>query len=472
MKRRDLIIVLAVLAFGVIYNFIESGEVYFSDGCSSRRWGLQDMKHPNSFPRPELRYADSGIREIEFDNTAGGIEVVKSIGNEIRIQPEVRVFHRDRGEATELEKEVIITPTRLKEDNGRLRITVKTTEDFNYRRLRVYFKVSIPETVELDILNRYGDVTIDGCGKNVCIDNIQGDVLVKHVSGDLKIQHKHGKLVVRNITGAVELNSSFSRISVTEVTAVKLNCSHADAYLNQVKQETTVEYAAFSDIKFETGNGFIFDGKHTGLRLKNIKNGVKISDSHSSIRLEDITGNIDVQANNCRVRMTQVLSDEVAVNNEFGDVSINDVAAKKIAVQLSHGNLDIDFTEITEQVSIKNSYSRIRLFYPKAIQPSFNIDLSYGEIKNNTDAKFTLVTEENRVRLTHTVGAPKITIENSYDDIHLSNNSATPTQKIIDSQSIQPTQPSVLPTQKVETEEFKKIEETQPTKTPTTSSQG
>ncbi len=91
MKKRDLFIVIVVLAFGLVYNFVETGEIQFYEGCNVDARGLRDRNHPNAFAQEEIRYDVSKISEIELDNRAGGIVITKSEDDTIRINTEIRV---------------------------------------------------------------------------------------------------------------------------------------------------------------------------------------------------------------------------------------------------------------------------------------------------------------------------------------------------------------------------------------------
>lgn len=448
---------LVVLAFGVIYNFIESGEIHFVDGCSNDRFSLVDSKNLNTFTRPEIRYVGSDITEIEINNVAGSIEVVASPTGDIQVQPEVRVYHRNRGKATDIAKMITISSNRSKENPARLIIDVAPTEDFNYSRVRVYFKVSIPASLSLNLWNRYGDVIINDTGKNITIDNKYGDVGVKHCNAELSIEHAYGKLILRNIQGTLDVDSSFSRITISDVTSVKLDCTHAQAFLTNVEQQILMENGSYSEVTCENANGLNFDGHHTKLKLKTITNSIKINNSDNSVYLDNITGNTNIQAKHCRIRVKQFTADELVIQNNYNDIDLTAITAKKVDVQLSHGDLDIDFINISEQLKIDNSYSQIKLSYPPNVNPSFSIDLSYGEITNSTAAKFTTTNEDNTIKVNYTAGKPAISIVTSYENIHLLHNDYTATPKV---EPTTPNQPNTPTTPKVETEEFKKIEDT------------
>ena len=122
----------------------------------------------------------------------------------IRITPTIRVFHRNRIKAEEISKKIkiktLLTTETIETDNAeskkeqkQVRIEVESKEEFPLRRVRVCFKLIVPESVELSLRSRYGDMEIDGCGTNISLDNKHGDISVKHVDTAIEINHKNGR---------------------------------------------------------------------------------------------------------------------------------------------------------------------------------------------------------------------------------------------------------------------------------------
>ncbi|MCP5054701.1 MAG: DUF4097 domain-containing protein [bacterium] len=450
MKKRDLILVALVLAFGVGYNSFKDGDIrFFSGGCSFDNRSLRDRDHPNSFQQQELRYANREIKEIEIDNAAGTILVVKSGDENILVEREIRVYHKKKERAREIEKEIDIKVTAPGED-GKLKLAVEPGDSFPYTRARVFFKVSIPETVKLDLWNRYGNVSIDGSGKDILVNGKYGDLSVKHVDTPVKLRHRHGKVNIRSVRGRVELSARHSRISINEVNALELDCAHSRVFVNGVEKETHIKKISYSRLKVENSDSLRTAGRHTKVEVKNIKNGVKLSNSHNSVTLEDITGDVSIKANHCRIRLARIDAGDIVIRNKYNHVRLEDIDTKNLDVLLSHGNLNVDIHSVKDRINIKNRHSTIRLSYPKSIHPGFNIDLNYGKIINHTPEQFTVITQRHRVRMNSMETGPGVVIDNTYGDVYLDNN------RYVRSEGTQPTE-SI---QKVETEKFEKLDET------------
>ncbi|UCH95608.1 MAG: DUF4097 family beta strand repeat protein [Candidatus Aminicenantes bacterium] len=435
MKKRDIIIVFVVIAFGLIYNAFKSGDIDFKfyHSVPVKTWKLLDKNHPHDFLREEIQYPR--VDKIEIRSTAGDIEVEKTVAADqetntpgIKIQPIIRVYHRNKDQAEEIEKKVKIatlkTPRTGDPDKKiLLRIEVDSEEDFPMQRARVLFKVMIPETVELNLRNRYGDIEIDGCGKNISLDGRHGDISVKHVDSALKITHRDGRVALTDVNGNIDLSSRHSRIKINNVSDLKLNCYLANADISQVENKTHIEYAGYSSITMDDSNECSIEARHTKIKLKNIKNNVQIKNSHQSIIMKNINGNILINANNCGINLDQIVSEDVVIKNAYNYVSIDNISSKKLDVLLSNGDLDVAFSQIKEKINIKNRHSKVTLMYPSSLQPLFNIQVLYGSLTNRTSGDLTILKERERVLVNsnYLEGIPEITIDTTYGDILLEN---------------------------------------------------
>jgi len=439
MKKRDIIIVMAVIAFGLIYNAIKSGDfdIRFHKGVPVTTWQLIDKSYPNDFAGEEIQY--NQVDKIEISNIAGDIEVEKAApaadaanATGIRIYPTIRVFHRDKTKAEEISKQIKINHVLAtetieannppgKKEMQKVRIEVKSIEDFSLRRARVRFKLVIPDTVELKLRNRYGDMVVDGCGKNISLDGKHGDIYVKHVDTAVEINHNNGRVAVSDVQNNVNLSARNSTVRVNNVSELKLDCYLADVKISQVENKVDIENAAYSDIIMEEGNEFSAAGRHTKYKLTNIKSSVQIKNSHKPISMKNIGGNILINANNCKINLEQITASDVVIKNAYNYVNIDKISVENLDILMNNGDLDIVFDQIKEKLDIKNRHSKVTLIYPSSQRPVFNIEARYGSVTNRTTEDLAVLKERGRELVTSSRldGKPMITINTTYGDILL-----------------------------------------------------
>ena len=75
MKKREIFIVIVLIAFGIIYNSYKSGdfEISFYEGCSVDSRSLLDKRSLTRFVQEEIRCPHDHIKKIEIENLAGSI---------------------------------------------------------------------------------------------------------------------------------------------------------------------------------------------------------------------------------------------------------------------------------------------------------------------------------------------------------------------------------------------------------------
>ncbi|NIM16614.1 MAG: DUF4097 family beta strand repeat protein [Candidatus Aminicenantes bacterium] len=471
MKKREIFIVIALIAFGIIYNSYKSGdfEISFYEGCSVDSRSLLDKRSLTKFVQEEIRCSHDDIKKVEIENLAGSITVEKhsaiegkadsesEIEKTIRIVPEIHVYHRDVEKAHEIYKKIKIESrtydlvegeepgstagTGSKPTYKKLHITVSPEESFPYRRVRVHFKLTIPESAELDLWNRYGNMEINGCGKNILLNGKYGDIWVRHIDSNLKIRHRHGNVAVGDIKDAVDLSSRYSKIKIKDVSELKLNCSHSRVFIAGVKKETDIDHAAYSVITMEDSQKITLDGRHTKIKMENIEEGASVKNSHETIYMQNVKGNVQVKARHCKVVVKQAVSDDVVVKNSYGSVWCDEISAKNVDIMLNNGKLDIAFDRIEERINIRNRYSRIRLEYPQSLQPLFSIHVRHGNIVNRTPVEMAILKEGSGAAMNASTmeGKPEIIINNTYGDVFLKTSSTGTTPTETQEQKTKPT---------------------------------
>ncbi len=385
MKRNEILIVVVLIIFGIMYHFYKSGDIDlitkngFHISISSTK--LLDKDHTNDFIVKDINLY--GIKHIEIINKAGEITVKRSKDNTIIIKPIICVYHKNKSIANKIYNKI-----KIKSENNtkNIKIEVDSHGKFPYKRVRVKFTILIPETVELNIFNRYGNINMKDAGKNIYINEKYGDILVSDINSNLKITHKYGIIKLKNISGNVELKSKHSKLSINKSLSLQI------------------------------------ESEFTNLNLENIKDDIKIKNSHSLINMKKITGNIIIQSRHCKIKLNDIDSEYLYIKNSYDDVYIKNISGNNINLHICHADLNINFNEIKEQMNINSEYSDTTIKYPKSTNPSLNICTKYGKIKNYSKTKFTIIKQKHNQSLSTQNGNPEIIINNYYGHVYLKNN--------------------------------------------------
>jgi hypothetical protein len=378
MKRKEIFLVVVLILFGLTYHFFKSGDFYFFDACSGDSRSLLDKGHSHEFLMKALEF--DHVNKLSIHNPAGNITFQKSGDNRVVVKMVKKVFHRKTGKAAEIEKNIQVG---VNISGGDIDLNVHVSGKFPYQRARIFFQVAIPDEVELNLFNRYGDIEIVDCGSNIQIDEKYGDIVAKDISSDLNILHGYGGVTLDNINGNASIDSRYSTVRIYNAQAIKLQ------------------------------------GKYMRTQIVGLKNGLWLKNSHEGVDISDVKGNINLDSKHCRIRLLNIDSDIITIRNSYDDVTVENLWAGKAEISNSHGNLNIKYFEIKEKMNIQNRYSNIKLEFSETISPLFNISLRYGKVVNKTQIPLSIINKKFEQIYSSKPGIPRIDIVNSYGDIFL-----------------------------------------------------
>ena len=430
MKKRDILIVIIVIAFGVTYNAIRTGDIRFYSGCSVDSRELLDRKYPVTFPQKELQYDTATVKKLLIENPAGDIEVARSTDGSFRVKPVITVYHRNKKQAGLFAQSVRIT-SRIEAGNIAMIGIEHDKRDF-FRRVRVQFKCFIPENLGLDITNRFGNVDVNDAGRDVTVNQRYGNLFLKNIDSPLSINSHDGRVRLYDITGHVQLHSNHSRVKIRNVHSIDAKCLQANIFINDVKEETVFSSVGYSRIEIESAGRVNIEGKQTRVKLNSIKNGMEIKNSHAPIYLENVSGNININAKDCRLGISNVISDSITIKDSYSYVDLENVSSKNVEIEINNGELRMLFNDIAETLRIDTRETDVTLNYPESVKPSFHMVLTNGNIINRTPIQLPVEEEREKHYLTTKDGKPVITIDSRYGDVILKQTSAVPAEKPIE----------------------------------------
>lgn len=379
MRRKEIVIVLLLVAFGLLYHMFESGEFSLYEGCSFNSKALLEKKY-FAYPEEEQRF--SNIAAIEIYNRAGNVLIEKAAGDDTVIAPVIRVHHKKRKQADSIRKDIKLT---YRKDNKKLSIGTGSKSNFPYRRVRIILKLQVPEGVELNITNRYGDIELNKTGSNTLLDGKHGNIFVNHIKNDIKIRHGYGKIIIRDIDGDIDLQTRYASLDIQHVAMARIQ------------------------------------SEHSKIRMRDVRKGIQLSNSHQSIDVADIKGDVNISANHCSIRLKKAISDYVIIKNSYNETRLDDITANSLNLWTSHGKLILDFRHVEDTINVNGKYADIELRFPGSITPLFSINTTYGDINNRTPLEIEIFSGKVKKTVTSLDGSPEVIINNTYGDITLKN---------------------------------------------------
>jgi DUF4097 and DUF4098 domain-containing protein YvlB len=414
MKKREIFIVVLLIAFGFIYNAVEKGKIKFADDF----FQYFNERHLVSeqyieFPQNEMVFPTTA--KITVANPAGEITIDKSADNQIHLLSFFRIYYLDKGDIEKIREKARVLANI---ENNELNISGDYLSIFPYKRLRIRFQLLVPEGVVLALSNHEGNLSIRDCGKNIFIQQENGDVILKDIPSSVQLDVRRGKLIVKNIAGNIKIDAAQTDILLENVAALHLKGKHGDYSLKKIKGNVYIEHT-YGKITLDDAEQAEIYGRLSNIVVRNIKNGIKLTNAFRGIFLENIIGDIHLSGRSSRIEIQHVNAKNMVIDNSFADIVIADYSGETLNIHLKNGNLNFQSKTITDRLNIDSRNARINLDLGILIDPNFSVKTIHGRIYNNSPIALDIFQENDESFANRSGQKPEIIINNIYGDIYL-----------------------------------------------------
>lgn len=414
MKKREIVIIFLLIAFGFIYQAIEKGKIMFMHDFSyysdeKKLTGSQFME----FPEKEKVF--QAITKIVVENPAGEITINKSSDSQVRLLSFFRVYYSDKSDVEEIQKK---TSVKTELQNTELKISGQYESAFPYRRVRIHLQVLVPENVVLTLTNQEGDIVIRNTGKNVSLKQENGNLVIENVPSGMQMELKNGDANIKNIAGPVDINASRANIFLENVFSLRLQGSHGDYSLNKIKDSAFLDQA-YGKLVVNDAAKVEITARHSNVIARNIKNGLVLDNKYENIFLENISGDIHITGRSSKIDLSHIFGQNVVIESSFADINISDYSGENLDILLKNGNLDLQVKNAANRINIESQNAELNLVFGPLTDPTFNIKTKQGRIYDKLSFELEKY-EENADSFANRIGQkPEILINNTYGDIHL-----------------------------------------------------
>ncbi len=405
MKKKELFLIGGLILFGLIFQYFDSGNISFVNGCSSDTNKLKDKSHPHEF-KDSFTFGNSAD-ELIFDNHAGSVEISPSSDGQISVQSVKIVYHKDDSSVQKYRDKVEIR-NEMEGTKAIIR-TITNGEDFPYTRVRTHFRIFLPENSRLRIKNRFGNIKVENAGREINIDGKFGDLTVSKISSGISIINRFGKTRISDIKGKIELDVKFSDTEVKGASTIDCRIGHSTLYISDIKDSKSIN----------------IEGSQTKMEFSEIESDqIKIKNSHNRISMNNIsTKEFLLTSRHCNIYADNLNSDSISIKNSHNPIRLKNISGNSLNVLLSNGDLKVSLSSMFESIFVTNSYSDISLTIPAGTDPSISLNTKYGDITNNTGLDLSAIKAKYLTTFSREGNNSQININTSYGDISFSEHS-------------------------------------------------
>lgn len=416
MKKKEMIIVFLLIAFGLVYQAVEKGKIRFSQDFSyysgdKRLTGSQFVE----FSEKEKIFSE--VNKIVIENPAGEININKSNDNQVRLLSFFRIYYSDKSVVDEIHKKTSIKTEFL---DSELKISGQYLSVFPYQRLRIHMQLFVPENVVLAITNHEGNVVVRGTGKNIRLNQENGNLVLDNVPSGLQMDLKNGNANIKNIAGHVEIIASRANIFLENALSLRLQGKHGDCSINKIKNYAFIEHE-YGKLVLTDAAKVEITARYSNVIARNIKNGMTLTDKYENIFLENISGDIHIASRLSKIDLVHVSGQNVVIENSFADIIISDYSGENLDVLLKNGNLNLQVKNAANRINIESQNAELVIGFGLLTDPTFNIKTKHGRIYDHLSLELEKYEENAESFANRTGQKPEILINNTYGDIYLKN---------------------------------------------------
>ena len=205
--------------------------------------------------RISKEYDYSVFKSLQINNSFGNIEISPKVGNKIEVLIILSVGNLSGAQANEFLDKVQID---IIEKGNSLDISTHRPDNAKFKNkvdnFRIDYKVQIPENLNVDLNNSFGDLKING------------------ISGNLKVKLSHGDCFIAYANGNENnLDVQFGDVRIESIAKTKMRIQHGDLHIQKAHDLNL--NSQFGDIDIGLlGGKSIFDIAHGDLEVDNLSN--------------------------------------------------------------------------------------------------------------------------------------------------------------------------------------------------------
>lgn len=297
-------------ATGGLNKLDRIGPVLIESGNADMNSGLSvDSRTPHVTKSGSLTMSAAGITKFGIANDFGsvaitaGAEGAAGAEDSIEVDYDITVYAESEERAKEFANRCSVD---LRASGGEARVALSQPRESSERIMGVVtnYRVKLPPRLKVDVVNSFGEVSIDGVSGDVDLQNQYGATRTSNLGGslvartgfaaaqisgiakDADITVQQGSLTLNSVGGNVTLGARFSRVDASAIAgAVDLIAEHGQVNLADV------------------GGGLTGKGSFCPVSGRNVRGSVLLTSDHGLVEISGIDDETRVRSTYAPVRV-------------------------------------------------------------------------------------------------------------------------------------------------------------------------
>lgn len=322
-------------------------------------------------------YDATGVELLKINNRYGDVEIVSSGNNKISIIVDVQLSHPNEAKA---EKLLSMINVKFSENDNTIEARTVIDKQFKMGNLgpnhgfSIDYRVEMPEDMNLDLLNRYGDFKAGT------------------LSGHVDIRIKYGSLFIKNLTrgNAEPLNRVTGEyLSVGEIAEagwLELTMRYVGKFNILKAQALLIDSRYSTNNNFDDVSSIVIDSKYDKFEIHNLNNIVAES-GYTSYQIGNLSKKLDIENKYGSITVDNVESGFDLVQADVGyspvKITFDESASYKLKAETRYCGFSFNEkdADISQRIKESNSMYIEAVIGNANTKSEVNIEANYGSVK-------------------------------------------------------------------------------------------
>lgn len=395
MKVKEIFLLIFIILVGVFITQVYNGNFDLGLG-----WGDSELFGYDEFIFEEIEEIDAPLAgELRIRNSHGSIEIMGSDTENITISFKKRIWRKEEVDAQEIADRL-----KMDIDNNGPTLNVSTNrQEFKRIKIETDFVIAVPEGLDVNVVNSYGLVRTERVG-HTDITNHYGEVFASDIRGELKVSNSYDEIEIQHVESHCKIDASYSRVTISDILGItEIKNSHGSIAMEDITQDILIRAPYCRISAWDISGSVDIENSYEKIELTNVgpvrilanqslididgANGyVDIFNRYEKVRLKNIEGNVVVDGKNLGISGKNVHGDSIRLSSTYQDIEFDDFSGKT-SISLSHGELQLSPSPLTQPLEVKASHVDIKFFWPENGRYPFEAQAEQGDIQWKLDAE-------------------------------------------------------------------------------------
>jgi DUF4097 and DUF4098 domain-containing protein YvlB len=289
---------------------------------------------------------------LHVNDTRGAVTVSDSSDDQVRVVVHKRINASSQSDADKYNSQTKPTIT----ISGNIVTLNANNEAGGDHSVASDLDVSLPRKAAVNVVTRYGDVSVLGRDGDVQISAQHDDVSTTDINGKVSLSLEHSSARIAQVSSDVSIEGRSNDVSIEDVKGAL----HLDGeFMESVKLSKIAQSVNFkssrTDMQLTRLDGDL-NLDSGDLQADNVIGPVRLNTRSKDIRLTDVIGDVRMQDENGSIELRMNKLGSMEVENRHGDIQVYvpDKAGFQLDARARGGEFQTDFDELKVDNSSDN----------------------------------------------------------------------------------------------------------------------